>query len=333
MLSGKRNPAVLGRIAYGAWHELEKYGHFRLNQLSTPRGLHWQHGWLPVCYNQDPDLIVGEDGRAHFQTSDAFFVAKVDQEISLKALGFPAVRAIGLPFAYALLNQQSDTSRNGNSLLIMPGGHSTDEEGERRWDSDSEYIAYSRRIVGSYKSAYVVLHSNDILLERQNAWRAAGFKVLRGAGFGDISSLSRLAEMFRSFESVTTNAPGSHIVYAAAAGCRVSISGPTPPPQDLSGLLYHNRPDLVPVVHELDPLVIRNLKTEGLYSNPEDAVTHLNWGATEIGLTNTLRPDEVATVVRGITRFPPETKWTFALNIPYLFRVARRIKRALKVAR
>lgn len=326
MKANKRRAWTTDDIAYGAWAELEKHGGFRLRRELTPRGLHWQHGWLPAYHNTDPDLIIGEDGRARVQKSDAFLVARLDQEKSLKGFGFPAVKAIGLPFNYALLNVQAETTRRRDSLLIMPGGHTTDEVEFANFKSDSNYINFLKTLIKDYKYVSVVLHARDIRLGRQMAWEAAGLEVVLGAGYGDVASLNRIARLFKSAECVSTNGLGSHIVYAAAAGCRVSLAGPPPEPTRApEQTFFRNRPDLVSTIYQRNLLCSEELGKQGICCSPSDASTHIDWANQQIGSGNILRPETVEPTLRHIARFPRASRGSLFKNLPYVFRISRRL--------
>lgn len=316
------------RAEYGSWTELEFYGKLKIRLRSTPRYLHWQHGWLPSSYNIDPDLIIGEDGNASAQRSEAFFVARGDQEIALKHFGFVAVKAIGLPFNYALANVGDQLVREPSSILVMPGGHTTDEDASGGWPKDLDYIDYVHEIKNAFGRALVLLHASDLRLGRGRGWESAGFEVREGAGFFDATSLSRLALLFQQFEFVTTNGFGSHIAYAAASGCRVSVAGPPPQPfSDPSAYtFYRKRPDLLASATKLENGAWTELEERGLLCDPLAAKTHLDWGREEIGFSHVLPPSMVGHTLRDITRFPDE-RWGKIANLPYAFRLAQKVRR------
>lgn len=324
-----RNRAAQGRISYGSWAELEAYSGSRLGRWSSPRSPHWQHGWLPAKYNVDPDFIVGEDGRASTQREDAFFVARDDQAEALKRFGFPAATAIGLPFNYALANAGDRVTRRTGSILIMPGGHATEGDVSRVWAKEAEYIDYSRELRGMFDRILVLLHACDLGLGRGQPWREAGFEVAEGAGFGDSTSLRRLAFLFRGFEFMTTNGVGSHIVYAAAAGCRVSLIGPQPP-RDLelgNDLFSRNRPDLSLHRRAIEKLVEQDLVDRGLVCKPSDAMPQIHWARREIGFSQVLPPTKVREVFRNLTSFPETKRWSAVANLPFVFRLVRKARR------
>jgi hypothetical protein len=277
----------------------------------------------------DPDLVIGEDGRSTEQQDHAFLVGRRDQELFLKSCGFESVKAIGLPFAYAMENQRGKVHREAGSLLVMPVGHSTDEEQSRNWGADSEYIDYLSSLVPSFDKLQVVLNGSDIRLGRAAPWERAGLVVLTGADYADGLSLSRLADLLGRFEFMSTNGVGSHVAYASASGCRVSIDGPASQPPNLPDFsIYQVRPELVPLTQEVGRRNQRELDRKGFFCHPLASEVHEDWGLAEIGFSNLLAPRETAIVVRKLSSFPFNSLGNAMKNAPLVFRASRRLRRA-----
>lgn len=174
----------------------------------------WRHGWIfsPLryvaqiiwTYNDAPYHLVATRKEASF----------------LSDKGIDNVVAVGLPFIYADLH---DIERLPNSLLVMPP-HTL--EYVKYGMDELSYIEYIRSISKSFSKVVFCLHQACIA---QGNWcrslEMAGIDWVVGASAHDANSLTRLQKLFRSFEYMTTCTIGSHIIYGAYCGCKVSISG------------------------------------------------------------------------------------------------------------
>lgn len=322
--------------AYGAWTELARYSGEKFRFPRGNRPLHWQHGWSSSLQNLDPDLVVGEDGRASSQKADGFLVGRHDQVEFLNGHGFESVRAIGLPFVYALENVGAQADRKAGSLLVMPGDHATEEVTTRNWEGDTGYIAFLRTFAGDFSEIRVMLHGADIRLGRDLRWVDAGFEVSRGADYFDPTSLNRLAMALMGADSVTTNDLGSHVPYAAAAGCRVSIAGPVPRSAASTfshQTFYRNRPDLVALVRAVGKSQEEELNALGLFTPPSDGKRHVAWGLGEIGWDHRLEPSEVLRTLHQVGTFPPDSILNLLRRIPFVYVASKRARNFFQRAR
>ncbi len=292
--------------------------------------MHWQHAWISNFSNVDPDCIIGQDGRSANYKGNVFFVARKDQEIFLRNSGFFTSLAIGLPYAYALANQPRPQLRIQGTLLVMPGGvggHATPEESEKAFMQDADYIDFISELRHEFKRIQIVLYGRDIELGRGFSWEKAGFSILRGADHNDSLSLRRLVSLFSTSEFLTTNGLGSHVAYAAATGCRVSLAGPRPriDHDRLATLtLYRNRPELLGQEIEINQILERDLEARGFRVLPVEAQSHLSWGKREIGYENLLPRDEVGPKIAKLTRFPYDKLRAGLWHFPALSIIFRR---------
>jgi len=135
------------------------------------------------------------------------------------------VRLAGAPILYA---DDGPVQRIPGSLLVMPM-HSL--AGERLEDRSflQRYADDIARHAGSFSYIVASIHSCCV---SNGMWipefRSNSIPVTLGASWADVNALVRMRRLFSSFESMTTNGWGSHVAYALAFGCRVSIHGPAP---------------------------------------------------------------------------------------------------------
>lgn len=288
----RKDMLVPPEAGYGAWYQFQKAtGYKPACRPENRHRIHWQHGWHSEHSNIDPDLVVGEWGDSGNYRDHLFLVARADQEKALTSFGFSNVRAIGLPFAYALKESRSLTRRPRPSLLIMPGNHTTGDDLSYSWPEDETLIHHLAFSARSFRTKRVILFARDIDLGRSDIWNRAGFEVVRGADWHDKKTLSRLVKMFQCHDVVTTNAIGSHIAYAAASGIRVSIDGPRPeksPNEMIKQTFYSNRPDLIPVSFKIAEMNLSDVQAMGMVCPPESAQRFSEWGRSQIGFDNIL---------------------------------------------
>jgi hypothetical protein len=147
----------------------------------------------------------------------------VRNEVEQKALeseGFKDVRIGGLPFAY--IEQQHDL-RSEDALLAFPP-HSA--ERERLTSEQAKYFDYLESLKPDFEEVFVSVHYLDIGSPLQDAAMARGLKIIPGARPDDANSLYRSRATLDSFEHVTSNVMGSHVLYALFADCKFSFGGP-----------------------------------------------------------------------------------------------------------
>lgn len=172
----------------------------------------WKHGWI---FGE----LVSPIQLTTYGGAVKYLVATKSQESFLLSNGIEAV-AVGMPFIYV---EEEPVTRYKNSLLVMPPhslpytSHSWDEYG---------YAKEINSLKKDFDLIVVCLHSSCI--EKGywiNAFEKYDIPWIIGADVFDKNAMKRMHRIFKSFEFMTTNAIGSHVLYAAYSGCKVSIYG------------------------------------------------------------------------------------------------------------
>lgn len=209
--------------AYGGIIELANYAN--LNRfLSCPFNAMWQHGIFPeYAYKSHPQkLTYGMTENLDKQV----LVANDDQKECLERFGFTNVHAIGTPFAYA--KPIKIPERRLGTILWMPP-HSLPGEKESWSHKTEEAVGWLiQKYGGSYRdNVYACLHNECI---KNELWwpelLKSNIPIIRGGSHSDGNCYRRMWILLSQIDIVSTNAYGSHIFYALAAGCRVRIEGP-----------------------------------------------------------------------------------------------------------
>jgi FkbM family methyltransferase len=242
----------------------------------------WQHGWIGPERNIHPEFTIGGDGKSYVRRkSGTFYVAREDQAKYLRSLGYEHVHAIGLPIVYVA---KPELARIPGSLLVMPA-HSLPDTAED-WDADS-YAAYIGGIVDRFSEVSLCVHK--VCAEKGNwgpAFEALGIQVIEGAEERDHNSLLRMAMLFSQFEFVTSNAYGSHIVYASFFGCKASVAGPRPAwrRKDYENVpFYKNAPDVLDIVDQWNRGDYWSTLYPQFRREPWEAAPLRDWAAWQLG--------------------------------------------------
>jgi len=269
---------------YGAAVIASKYCGMR----NTPRILnrYWQHGWVPKSKQLSPDFVATETIN---NKNALILVARKDEEEYLIKNGYRA-KAIGLPFCY--ITSQGH-SRIQNSLLVMPA-HATRHIPINFREEYKQFIKYVLEQSRYFDTVYVCMHQEDFDLGYSKIWENAGFKVIRGAAIDDANALVRIHALLSQFETVLSDALGSHIVYAASLGAKISLIESRGWEYDVSKDPFF-KPDLVKLNNDINKLEI-NPKTSPysfLFDEPQVAKQHIEWGLEQIGACNMVSPSEL----------------------------------------
>lgn len=185
--------------------------------LRAPRRsfANWLHGWM--WHDElDAELLAC----ARLPRDVTIVVCNELEKQTLTAAGFPDVRIGGLPLAYV---PQQNSTRIPHAVLAVPA-HSA--EAERLTSDQCAYMDYLESIKGDFEGVYISIFHIDVDGPMHKAARSRGLRVIQGARPDDANSLIRTRTIFDSFEYVTTNVIGSHVLYALYAGCRMSFCGP-----------------------------------------------------------------------------------------------------------
>jgi hypothetical protein len=253
----------------------------------------WQHGWVTSQLQLDPAMVTLGLGDSD---ADHHWVARQDEAHYLRRCGFKNVSAIGLPIVYL---PQQETKRRPGSLLVMPA-HSLDYT-THDWKF-AEYADEIARIKDRFSRIVICVHPS--CWKRGywvDAFQQRGFEVVQGARSDDLNALERIHRLLSSFESVTTNCVGSHIVYAAYLGARVSVFGPYAKfnAEDFAHTdFYVKHPSaLEPTLRITSEAEMRRQYPE-LFCHPLEAQQRIEWGRREVGYDNKVSPRKMRSLFR-----------------------------------
>ena len=247
----------------------------------------WRHGWV-YDLKYPEQITLGSK-------ADGFLVALKEHELFLKKYGINAI-AVGMPFIY--VDENIEIRRIPNSLLVMPmhtlayTSHSMNEY---------NYIQQISKLKKNFDLIVVCIHGECY---KKNYWidacNAFDLPYIKGASLRDKNSLIRMRRLFNSFEYMTTNHIGSHILYATFCGCKVSIYGDY---YEYSKEDFQYDPFYKKYPHILDyNLYIGSedfvkRKFPQFFVFPKDAKAMKEWADREIGLQYKKSYLEIATLL------------------------------------
>ncbi len=272
---------------YGAGFIAKTYcnlKHIRKDQYG-----YWQHGWHSQQFLIHPDMVMSLNVSS--KKDNYYFVARLDEEIYLRNHDYKYVKAIGLPIIYL---PYREIKRSSESLLVMPA-HSLDYN-THSWNIE-EYADEISGIRDRFSEVLICIHPS--CWQKQywvEAFQKRGFDVIKGAAVNDYNGLKRIYYLLSRFEYMTTNSIGSHVVYAAYLGAKVSIYGSY---VEYKVEDYSNDPFYLQCPHILDS-TIRIISKKNVYKNypqlfchPREAETRVQWGQFEVGHKNKLTLSEM----------------------------------------
>ncbi len=182
----------------------------------------WQHGWMWWGASTHEELMMDYGLKDQSQ----FIVSKSEELDVLKSAGFKNVWVGGLPFAYT---EPSKSRRVAGSLLAMPM-HSAEQTTKTTTNklakSLTYYLDFLESLKGQFSSVWLSIYYLDFSTLLLNEISRRGLFAIEGARPNDANSLKRVRTIMDTFEFVTTNSIGSHVIYAMFSGCKVSVSGP-----------------------------------------------------------------------------------------------------------
>jgi len=272
---------------YGASHLIAKQVGKNVVPVSFAT---WRHGWVDAKYIKYVKILLNSD---RFDLTH--LVATEDHAASLKEFGYPTVQAVGMPFIYA---DEVTVKRKAGSLLVMPG-HSLYYTGHN-WNQ-KRYVQQISNLKPHFNTIVACLHSSCFSKEHWiSEFQEHGIPCIRGADSYDKNSLLRMKTAFKSFEYMTTNTVGSHIIYAAHAGCKVSIYGDYGiyRKEDFQNdPLYKSDPDLLDFAIEFSSE--RSIKTKYpmLFAVPMESSARVEWGQKMTGFKYKRSPHEIASLL------------------------------------
>lgn len=277
-------------------NEVDRFGfsHFLAKQFGLskpPRSFAcFSHGWI-----WRRDLRLDDLGYYFTPLSTPIIVANSWQAQFMRKSGFATVVEGGLPFAYI---PKSKIEKKKASLLIMPP-HSIKYYGIGS-DFYCNLIDYIKAIEAEFSEVCFCLHSDDANdAEINSVLRENGIPFIVGASASDANSLYRMRCIFDYFDYVTTIVMGSHILYAAFCGCKVSI---------LDKYYFYYPQSALDQENVMNNVLDFKKRTLDLYNNkqklidqfpwlfvrnPGEALQMTNWASEEIGVMNLLSRDQL----------------------------------------
>ncbi|MBF0096749.1 MAG: hypothetical protein HQM04_11660 [Magnetococcales bacterium] len=284
--------------------EMNYYGAAKLvaTQLGLPRlpplsHLSWIHGWRPekIVY---PDQLardhhIGVRGKEELQFTipaakrTPFLVATKEHEALLQKHGYSDTKAVGLPFVY--VDPDPGVKRMARSLLVMPSHVLIGMDAR---SDEIEYLEYIKSIAGRFSRVVFCVNLSCVV---NKLWidniEKYGFEYVLGAGLMDLNALIRMRRIFDSFEYMTSNGIGSHVVYAGLCGVKVSLAGPL---DRVYPELFKHEPEWKDPVRR-ERIAFANAQVQHdvlrarfpwLYVHPWEAKECVEWSRQETGYYN-----------------------------------------------
>ncbi len=285
---------------YGAEQLIVKKLGLPFTPITISKSVRWLHGWLYQDTYPIEQITGGHDAAI-------YLVPLEEHEDFLRNKGLNT-KAVGMPFVYVEDIVTEKIERVKNSLLVMPP-HSLSYSHEN-WDEDS-YAKQINNLKDQFDLIVVCLH--QICIEKKlwiDAFEKYDIPWIIGARADDSNSLERMYKIFNSFEFMTTNILGSHVVYAAYCGCRVSIYGDY---AEYSEADFRDDPYYIrfPSLLESDLQYFskRYIKTSFpfLFSSPIDAKKRIKWAEGQLGKANKVTFYTLAKLFGWISDDPIET--------------------------
>ncbi len=216
------NKLIGPRIPYIPVTTSDRYGfgHLLAARLGTnPKRMFclWTHGWYFWKEKLELTDLLG----MKLPPRDTILVFGSQEEVDLlKANGYSNAMAGGLPFSY--VNHQS--IRSNDDVLLAFIQHSA--EAEKVSNDCTDYLDYLNSVRKHFESIYVSVYSLDHSESLVKEIRRRSLIPVLGADPTDSRSLIRTRVMLEYCKHVSSNCFGSHIAYALATGCRVSLFSP-----------------------------------------------------------------------------------------------------------
>ena len=214
-------------------------------------------------------------------------------------------KAVGMPFSY--IDPDPNTERIPGSLLVMPP-HTLVRE-KVQFD-EIAYLDYIQSISKHFSRVVFCLSVPCVI---NNLWKdnidKYGYDYVIGAGLNDQNALYRMRKLFDSFEYMTSNVIGSHVLYAAFCGVKVSLAGPyydyTDPDESIDKPAWVIR--LMQIENEMSRYSFVSKKFPWFFKEPQDAVTCVEWAKKEIGFYNKVPFEELARLL--FTKNPIDSEY------------------------
>ena len=277
--------------------EVDMYGFsFLIRSLSEihtykySKGGGWRHGWHHTQLKYPKQILHPDSNR-----DDMYYVRNKYEEEFLKNNGFSNIISAGLPFVYTdYLNL--DVQARPKSLLVMPGHVLITTQLKSNIQVIEE--SYIKEILAyrDYFSEIVFCLSSHCI--RRGLWvetlKKYNIPFIEGADVNDQNALKRMRIIFESFEYMTGNRLGSHFLYAAYCGCKVSLYGDFELVDKFVEKRYDENEEMAAYVNSF----LTFDKQRELYPffdcEAHKASQNIEWAEKEIGKEFMLEPAEIA---------------------------------------
>ena len=276
---------------YGVRHTVaEKAG-----LKSTPKTkTRWYHGWnsLPLS---DPKLLVTCGNFSELKNFTYLTNTQPEADL-LSRNGFKNATAVGSNFLYA--KPHSLPSRIPNSVLVVPT-HTT-SRCSNAFNISQNVENIINQIEHSPEIMACCVGGNDALSLDNNIFSNLTFPSVTGTWTLDKNALTRMWMIFSAFETIITDAIGSHIAYALACGTKVKIVESKKKINKDAILanepFYKTNPDLL-------DFVLKEKTKSGLRKNFPEIFTasskddRINTGYSLLGYENMKEMDEITSLL------------------------------------
>ena len=214
-----KNPNGIYRFGFNKWLEknikLKRYFYIRCN---------WEHGW------QDDEFICKNITlyKSWLNRKIAQVVTTNKKKEFLDENNYSNVYVAPLPYFFIWSDLKKKEKKNDdNNLLVLPNKiqHGVnDQEEEKRL---SLYFDFISNFKNDYEKIFISVPPDEKLRNcYKNIFKKFNFNFIDGISAFDINGYNRLFELFNSFENITCQGMGSHIVYAQLMKKKISLCGP-----------------------------------------------------------------------------------------------------------
>jgi len=303
LLPTVRESPILSEVEfYGAADVIAEHVGLPTTPPTLSGTVSWHHGAVraPLWGLGDPDPPIPEaemDYPFVMAPKGALrLLVHKKEETFFEALGSVAHLAVGAPFCYV---KPSETHRVSGALLAMPSHSFVGGLSNHQLQLTDNYAAYLKSLCGRFAFVCVCLYADDYADENlRSVYRRHGLTVVRGASITDRNSLRRMRRLLEMFDCMTSNAFGSHVVYAGAAGCRAFLTEHQF--FDDKRVLwskhpfYAERPNLLSNVLRVNDHRFLRQMWPWLYESEPPATANTAWANEMLGMANTRCPLEIA---------------------------------------
>lgn len=275
-----------GANRYGFTSDLKKK--FGINSYYKPLA-DWDHGWT---YVQTPHI---DYFKVQLSKKLNFVVSNYEKANNIKKYTRNKVYLAPLPFYFYYNNSLCPSNQvdKKDKLLVMPAKTLNFAELNKKnfLHFQKEFIKNILDFKNEFREIVICVHSNDFS-EWKNIIGKNKIKIIGGANPLDINSYKRMYQIFSNFEYMTTNFFGSHIVYAACMGIKVSLNSELIDYKiNESKIINHysklNKLEIKEVINDYYNLFnTKNIKNKLLFlfhNNPKKAKNKSLWAKKEIG--------------------------------------------------